>query len=424
MRKGAMLYVNAGKGHYIPAKALAESFERAGYESILEDLFVVFDSEFWEDFCRSEWRFMLRHPRLEAFFDRLSDTRLNGFLISRIGLRKKHLASFRKWLDENNPDFIISTNFIGGVILPYAVRALGLSIPVFQYCPDVFDTPRSGVCNLLTKVYIASEFGRQVAISKGQHADTVSVCPFPLRSEVEGHADTPKEEARKALGLPDRFTILCAFGGEGIGSTALLYELAKRGLDCQAVVIGGKSEATERSIAEFSSAYPDFPVYNRGFVDNVQEYLAACDIQVGKTGANSMMEAMYMRRPFIISEVMYLSHTTLSFLKDHRVGWGENNPAKQADIIEAFCHSQELREKVQLSFHDLPIRFGADAFRDQIIGDMRIYPNGEDSISAKLRDESSGTFMNFCSNHVPFSERYRRMIQPVQQASDLPLFMP
>ena len=86
MMKGALLYGNAGKGHYIPAKALAESFERAGYETILEDLFVVFDTEFWEDFCRNEWRFMLRHPRLEALLDRLSDTRLIGFFISRIGL--------------------------------------------------------------------------------------------------------------------------------------------------------------------------------------------------------------------------------------------------------------------------------------------------------------------------------------------------
>lgn len=373
--KGAMLYVNAGKGHYIPAKALAESFERAGYESILEDLFVVFDTEFWEDFCRNEWRFMLRHPRLEAFMDRLSDTRLNGFFISRIGLKKKHLASFRKWLDENNPDFIISTNFIGGVILPYAVRALGLSIPVFQYCPDIFDTPRAGVCNLLAKAYIPTEFGRQAAIRKGQRADTVSVCPFPLRSEVEGYADTSKEEARRLLGLPDRFTILCSFGGEGIGSTALLYELAKRGLDCQAVVIGGKSEETERSFAEFSAAYPDFPVFSRGFVDNVQEYLAACDIQVGKTGANSMMEAMYMKRPFIISEVMYLSRTTLSFLKDYKVGWGENSPAKQADIIEAYCSSPELREEVQRAFGNLPIQFGTDAFRDQIIEDMKALQN-------------------------------------------------
>ena len=373
--KGAMLYVNAGKGHYIPAKALAESFERAGYGAILEDLFVVFDTEFWEDFCRNEWRFMLRHPRLEAFMDRLSDTRLNGFFISRIGLKKKHLASFRKWLDENNPDFIISTNFIGGVILPYAVRALGLSIPVFQYCPDIFDTPRSGTCNLLTKVYIASEFGRQVAIRKGQRADTVSVCPFPLRSEVEGYADTSKEEARRLLGLPDRFTILCSFGGEGIGSTALLYELAKRGLDCQAVVIGGKSEETERSFAEFSAAYPDFPVFSRGFVNNVQEYLAACDIQVGKGGANSMMEAVYLRRPFIISEVLYLYRHSTEFLGSDSVGWAENNPAKQADIIEAYCNDPDFRDKVDKAFDSFPVRIGTDAFRDQIIEDMKALQN-------------------------------------------------
>ena len=79
--RGAMLYVNAGKGHYMPAKALADSFVRAGHEAILEDLFVVVDAPFWKLFCKYDWRFLLHHPKFERFLHRYTDSRLNYYLM-------------------------------------------------------------------------------------------------------------------------------------------------------------------------------------------------------------------------------------------------------------------------------------------------------------------------------------------------------
>ena len=40
--RGAMLYVNAGKGHYTPAIALADSFNKAGHTVVVEDLLQQF----------------------------------------------------------------------------------------------------------------------------------------------------------------------------------------------------------------------------------------------------------------------------------------------------------------------------------------------------------------------------------------------
>ena len=105
-----MLYVNAGKGHYVPAKALADSFIRGGHEAVLEDLFVTFDTPFWEFFCKYDWRFLLHHPRLEPFVHSLTDNRLNFYLIRGQGFQKKHMRAFEAWYDKNRPDFIISTN--------------------------------------------------------------------------------------------------------------------------------------------------------------------------------------------------------------------------------------------------------------------------------------------------------------------------
>ena len=224
--KGAMLYVNAGKGHYTPAVALAESFNNAGHDAIVEDLFTVVGAPFWEWFCKYDWRFLLHHPHLEGLSHRITDNRLSFYLIRWQGLSKKHLSNLYDWYIKHKPDFIVSTNFIGGIILPSALKKLGINIPVFQYAADVFDTPLSGINNDLTKMYLPTEIGCKNAIRKGQNKETVSICPFPLQSYIKNSPHITQQEARKKLGLKNKFTVLFALGGEGIeGNKSLDIQL-------------------------------------------------------------------------------------------------------------------------------------------------------------------------------------------------------
>ena len=57
--KGAFVYVDAGKGHYVPAVALSDAMKAMGDEAIVEDLFVIFKSP------KYYWRYLLHHTKLE-----------------------------------------------------------------------------------------------------------------------------------------------------------------------------------------------------------------------------------------------------------------------------------------------------------------------------------------------------------------------
>ena len=371
--KGAMLYVNAGKGHYTPAVALAESFNNAGHNAIAEDLFTVVGAPFWEWFCKYDWRFLLHHPHLEGLSHRITDNRLSFYLIRWQGLSKKHLSNLYNWYIKHKPDFIVSTNFIGGIILPSALKKLGINIPVFQYAADVFDTPLSGINNDLTKMYLPTEIGCKNAIRKGQNKETVSICPFPLQSYIKNSPHITQQEARKKLGLKNKFTVLFALGGEGIGHPDFLYKMVERGYNWQIVAIGGMSKTTNAAFDKFCKEYPYVDFMRPGFVNNVNEYLIASNIQIGKAGANALMESIYMHRPCIISDLLYAARATKDFFAENEVGWCEGRTSKQVSIVESYYNNKSLLNDMADRYAKLPIKFSSDAFMEQIIKDTEDY---------------------------------------------------
>lgn len=381
--KGAMLYVNAGKGHYIPAKALHDSMIKAGHECVLDDLFVAFGTRFWEVFCKYDWRFLLHHPHIEPLLHAMTDTRFNYHLIKMHGTKKARLKSFSFWLDTYKPDFIVSTNFLGGIFIPAALKELGVDIPVYQYAADVFDSPLTGINPALTKIYVPSKVGYENIIKRGQPEETVELCPFPLQQNFEDYFRLTKADARDKLKLENKFTILINLGGEGIGNTELLNELVARKYDVQVVAIGGLSKTTQHAFRMFRKKNPGFTFVYRGFVSNVQEYISACDVQIGKAGANAVMESMYLRRPFIVTQVLYAFKASKDFFERHMVGWCENNVDKQADIIGSLYLNPETTNIIDKRFNTVPMEFGASKFRDQILRETEKY--------YRKRNSGSGT---------------------------------
>lgn len=373
--KGAMLYVNAGKGHYIPAVALAESFNNAGHKAVVADLMEVMGAPFWEWFCKYDWRFLLHHPHIEGVAHGVTDNRLSAKLIEGQGLSKSHLSNLDHWMKKHKPDFILSTNFLGGTILPAAMKKLGYDIPVYQYAADVFDTPRSGVNKNLTKMYLPTELGCRNAIRKGQPADTVSLCPFPLQTYIKNWKPISQQEARQKLGLKDKFTILFALGGEGIGHPNFLYKMAERGYNWQIVAIGGMSKSTNEAFDKFCKAYPYVDFHRPGFVSNVNEYLIAADMQIGKAGANALMESIYLHRPCIITDVLYAARATRDFFAENEVGWCEGRVSKQVSIAESYFNNPAMLEDMSKRYANLPLEFDSDKFMNQIIRDTEEYYN-------------------------------------------------
>lgn len=358
--KVSFIYVDAGKGHYVPAKALYDHYLEMGNEATLENMFLLLGATTWNKVIKKWWRVNLHHPKAE----RVLNNKLDGpFIHNRIKFFADHgdiyVKRFTEWYNREKPDYIICTNYLAHPILTTIIKRSKIDIPLYVYVADVFDNPRIGSSNNVTKFLIASELGRDNCLKKGIDEDRIIVVPFPLKQEVMKYGDVTKAEARETLGLDqDKFTIILNFGGEGIGNVKLIEEMRAQDLDWQILVLGNMSPTTKLKYKELRRRFPKLDLVTPGYVSNIGLYIKACDVQMGKTGANSLLESLFLKRPFLMSELLYSSRAFIDFMSIKKIGWAESDIEKQIEILKKYSTDSEYRQDIENDLNSLPITFG------------------------------------------------------------------
>ena len=367
------MYVKAGKGHYVPAKAVSEQLSAIGVETELADFFEYTDLQGLEKLNQGVWRIMLRVPFFERHFIRKLDNASGGMKAAAALVALRRGRRIKKQLEEFHPDFIFATHPYPGTVLATLFRKWGIDIPVYYYATDVFDAPRSAACPDLRRFLIATEEGAEKVRNMGMPSSSVILCPFPLQSSVAGQPHLSKEEARRKIGLrTDMFTLQLNLGGEGLGSLNLLEDIISRSLPVQVVVIGGIHESMRArldSIRE-SARNTKAVVEIRGFVDNVSEYLAASDVVAGRAGINTIVEAIYAHRPFLITELVYTVIASAEYVEKHHVGWNaDGDREKQIGIIESLLAEPSALEELERNFAGAPIEYSARHLAELLVTD-------------------------------------------------------
>jgi processive 1,2-diacylglycerol beta-glucosyltransferase len=146
--------------------------------------------------------------------------------------------------------------------------------------------------------------------------------------------------------------------------------VAGRGLPWQVVVVGKLTPFTKMRFTFFQKQYPTFSLHTPGFIPNIGEYIYACDVQVGKAGANALMESMALSRPFLVSDLLFAARNTTTFLDKYRVGWSENKIKIQIDILRAYSQDKKEQNEMEQRFASLPLRFSSEAFVHDILDEV------------------------------------------------------
>ena len=281
---------------------MAESIERhypGRFEFRISDYMNELEITRLDRFHKDSWRRALRRPVLARLGQRVIDASPRMTIAVERRILRDFARAAAEDLEARAPLLVVSNHGLITTGLAEAKHRYGLRVPVLTFATEVFNISAYWGEPRADSIIAASEDGRRRLTDFGVPAEKITVIGRPIR---QAFLNAPKKpEARKRLGLAERFTCLVSLGGEGVGGNlrSTISALLGAGMTLQVVAITGRNELLRRDLKRFRANENRLRI--EGFVENMAEYLAACDVFIGKAGPSSVYEALAVERPVLVT---------------------------------------------------------------------------------------------------------------------------
>lgn len=250
----------------------------------------------------------------------------------------------RKVLQAHRPHLIISVHPLMQHLVMWMLEQEGAEIPFATVVTDLASFHHGWFHARAVRCFVASEAAAEAARRHGLRARLLGLPVRPAFSQPL----PDKVKARARLGLAEGgFTALLLGGGEGMGPVAAIaHAVARRlgaeGKDAQLVVICGRNERLRQSLQR-----SDWPLPARvcGFVDNMEEWMAASDCVITKAGPGTIAEALICGLPILLSGFIPGQESgNVSYVVENGVGAYCDSPDGIAAIVSNWVGGNELAQ--------------------------------------------------------------------------------
>jgi UDP-N-acetylglucosamine:LPS N-acetylglucosamine transferase/O-antigen ligase len=304
-------YIEAGKGHIVPTRTVCDAF-RAKYGDKVELVESKFFTETGNPDMQKTEKLFTRAVKNQNRSPILSilcklgnliagDNFALQVLLSQTASGRKTAPLAIKHMEELDAHLVYTAHWA----TPYYINRMSTPRPyTICFCPDVYSNGAFDVdCN---NFLISSDVGeKKISRIRMYAGGNITRIPFPARPEIT-ELKGKKAEMRRELGLDeDRFTVSLSDGGYGmarLGST--VEELIKiADMPITIVALCGTNDKLAEHLAKLAESCPEnIKLIALGFTDKIIKYIAASDLYVGKSGANSIAEPASLGVPIIVNK--------------------------------------------------------------------------------------------------------------------------
>lgn len=255
---------------------------------------------------------------------------------------------------EYTPDLIISVHPLVQEFSLRALRKLRRRIPFVTVVTDLATAHPLWFHPAVDACYVASKEAYQRARRAGLRPSQLYLFGLPIHP-IFAKAHLPKNELRQQLGMHRELpAVLVTSGGEGVGpiqeiANELNHRLSLHGQTLgQMVIVCGRNQKLKRQLTNQTWA---IPTQIHGFVDNMHEWMAACDCIVTKAGPGTIAEAMSSGMPIILNGfIPGQEEGNVPYVLDHHLGVYHIEPRAIAETVRHwFQAGQSEFEQIHLT---------------------------------------------------------------------------
>jgi processive 1,2-diacylglycerol beta-glucosyltransferase len=301
-----LLSATSGAGHVRAAQALEKAFAARG-DCVVEhiDALQYVSKIFQRIYDKTYISMVQRVPELMGVLYERTDQPWHHPR-RRLALDRLNTQPMIRLLKRVQPDLCVATHFLPAEILAWLVAKRKLRARNAIVVTD-YDVHAMWLCRTVDRYYVAIDEAAEYLARIGVPRETLRIMGIPIDPLFAKPLE--RAAARKHLGLAAEATvILVAAGGYGIGPVEqLVNDLLALQRPWQIVAIAGKSEKIRKRLEEAAKAAGRLqegsaklcPV---GFTTEMDQYMAAADLLVGKAGGLTTSEALARALPMALIE--------------------------------------------------------------------------------------------------------------------------
>lgn len=251
-------------------------------------------------------------------------------------------------LRRHNPDLIVSVHpLLQGVVL-HVVRRRRQAIPFVTVVSDLITIPPVWFDPAVTLCFVPSEEGHRQALQAGLSRTQLRQFGLPIRPAF-ARVPHSAAELRRTRGMVEGVpAVLIVSGGEGMGPVDAIAKAVAARLAAdspasgrpagQLVVVCGRN----RELYDDLQAHPwPVPALVQGFVDDIWNWMAACDCIITKAGPGTIAEALALGVPILLSGYIPGQETgNVPYVLKHGVGAYVEDPWQIAEVISGWFGPQ------------------------------------------------------------------------------------
>jgi processive 1,2-diacylglycerol beta-glucosyltransferase len=290
-----VLSASAGAGHVRAAQALERALVATGrvHEVRHVDILQYTSKLFRRVYAEAYLDLVNRAPAVLGWLYDYFDVPWKHERL-RLALDKLNTTRFVRLLERERPDWAISTHFLPAEIIAW-LRSKGRLATRQAIVVTDFDVQGMWLTRHVDRYFVALDETRAHLERLGVPPAAITVSGIPIDPVFAVPKDAHAMRAKHGL-APDRITILVSAGGFGVGPVeALIHMLLELQYPSQLVMICGRSETLKRrlnELAEARSPHLSPTLHVVGYTTEMDEYMAAADLLVGKPGGLTSSEAL------------------------------------------------------------------------------------------------------------------------------------
>ena len=339
MKKILILMSDTGGGHRASAQALQAGFAEQFGESIqveIVDMWINHTPFPLNQIPKSYSFLATRTPRVWKFIWRRGENPRAAHMaleVATLYARKSVEQLFR----EQHPDLVISVHPLFQDISLAVLAHMGWNVPFVTVITDLASIHPTWFHRQANLCFVASPEAFERGVALGMRPEQLRLYGLPIRP-VFAQPSRPQITLRQELGMnPDLPAVLVVGGGEGMGlvgeiARSVAGALAQEGRpQGQMVVICGRNQ---KLMAELTVHNWPIPVRITGFVDNMPDWMGACDCIVTKAGPGTIAEALVRGLPILLSGfIPGQEEGNVPYVVDNGAGAYSVDPAQIARIV-------------------------------------------------------------------------------------------